>query len=213
MSDKVKRFRRFNRFYDFQGAPLAPKLRPLSERERTKADMEPMEANITLTLTQADRVFAKFGGAAKLHKALHAVGKPRTLTSLYYWNYGPEKGGSAGVIPAHAMNDVLLAARFDGVVLTPEELDPRPVTMKSNLFAQIDMTYLSEETRKKITRLSKHERRAFKRQFRSGIDQMKREERRRYNEERLKKKQEEEERMKQERELMDPVIEVEWDDV
>lgn len=75
--------------------------------------------------TQAERVFAKFGGARGLMRALHAVGRPYNPVSLYRWNYSKARRGSEGLIPTASMADVLAAARHEGVFLSADDLDPR----------------------------------------------------------------------------------------
>jgi hypothetical protein len=77
--------------------------------------------------TQAQRVIAKFGGIPALVRALGAAGKARDAANVYRWTYPKtKKGGTGGLIPSSAMADVLEAARLDGVLLTPEDIDPRP---------------------------------------------------------------------------------------
>ena len=77
--------------------------------------------------TQAERVFAKFGGATPLAHALGRlnVSRRRVVSAVYRWNLPVSKRGTGGVIPSSAMADVLAAARIEGIVLTAEDLDPR----------------------------------------------------------------------------------------
>lgn len=77
-------------------------------------------------LTQVYRIVAKFGGHVKLAEALAAVGRPKSKVTIYRWSHPRSKGGAGGVIPSSALNDIILAARHQGIVLTPEDLDPRP---------------------------------------------------------------------------------------
>lgn len=76
--------------------------------------------------TQASRIIAKFGGARRLASILASIGKPRDPSSIYKWAYPKEKDGTGGLIPTSAWPDIISAARYDGVVLTLEDLDPRP---------------------------------------------------------------------------------------
>jgi hypothetical protein len=76
--------------------------------------------------TQADRIFAKFGGVPALKKALDRVGGEacRSLSTLYRWNLPRKNGGSAGIVPSSAHMDIMRAARLEGVMLTPEDWAP-----------------------------------------------------------------------------------------
>ncbi len=79
--------------------------------------------------TQAERVIAKFGGPYKLSKAVAALGDPaKTLhpVSIYRWVYPKAKGGTGGLIPTASMPLVIEAARYDGIFLSVDDLDPRP---------------------------------------------------------------------------------------
>jgi hypothetical protein len=71
--------------------------------------------------TQAQRMFAKFGGARPLALALGLA--PSTV---YRWDYGPERGGSSGVIPTRALPKIAALARREGIFLTEQDYDPRP---------------------------------------------------------------------------------------
>lgn len=79
--------------------------------------------------SQAKRVFAKFGGVPSLHRALEALGAEhaRNIVTIYRWDYPRAAGGCDGVIPSLSMKSVLKAARYEGVLLTPDDLDPRPL--------------------------------------------------------------------------------------
>jgi hypothetical protein len=77
--------------------------------------------------TQAERVYAKFGGVRNLYKALQAAGRARHITSIYRWNHPREAGGTGGLVPSSAVPDLLVAARLEGVVLTHEDLYPGKV--------------------------------------------------------------------------------------
>lgn len=78
--------------------------------------------------TQADRVIARFGSPQGLKAAFETAGVPgRDLISIYRWRYPRSKGGTDGQIPNAAWDDIHRAARIEGIVLTAEDLDPRPV--------------------------------------------------------------------------------------
>ncbi len=75
--------------------------------------------------TQAERVIRKFGGARRLSAVLKEIGRPRNATSIYRWTYSRTIGGAGGLIPSSGLKDVLLAARHAGIILSPDDLDPR----------------------------------------------------------------------------------------
>lgn len=70
-------------------------------------------------MTQAERVIAKFGGAATLAKLIG-----RNPTSVYRWMYPKSVGGSDGLIPSSALRLVLDAARREGIFITSDDLYP-----------------------------------------------------------------------------------------
>jgi hypothetical protein len=74
--------------------------------------------------TQAERVFAKFGGVARLCHALEELGPEhrRGRVTIHKWNMPKEKGGTGGLIPSSALKSILLAAKAEGIVLTAEDL-------------------------------------------------------------------------------------------
>lgn len=80
----------------------------------------------TLTVTQAQRVFEKFGSAAALHRALKAIGKHRNIWTIESWGRPKDKAGTGGVIPSHNWPFILKAAHHAGVTLTETDMDPRP---------------------------------------------------------------------------------------
>lgn len=75
--------------------------------------------------TQARRVIDKFGSCAKLCAALKQIGRGRDISSIYRWTAPYHLGGTDGIIPTSAWPDVLAAARYAGIVITPEDFDPR----------------------------------------------------------------------------------------
>lgn len=81
--------------------------------------------------SQAQRIIDKFGGAKRLSEILSHVGKPRDFVTIYRWTYPKSVGGTDGLIPTAAWPDIFLAARFDGVVLSSEEMDPRPTPVRA----------------------------------------------------------------------------------
>lgn len=77
-------------------------------------------------VTQASRIIGKFGGARRLCAILKHLGPEHELSpsSIYRWDYPKSKGGTGGVIPTAAMKSVILAARLEGIFLTPEDFYP-----------------------------------------------------------------------------------------
>jgi hypothetical protein len=74
---------------------------------------------------QAARIIRKFGNAAKLARALDALGDPakrRDQSAINRWTYPKAKGGTGGVIPSSALPDVLAAARVQGILVTAADL-------------------------------------------------------------------------------------------
>jgi hypothetical protein len=78
-------------------------------------------------ITQASRVMALFGGARGLKRAFEAAGIKKAASSIYRWNYPREKGGCGGHVPTAAWPLIFSAARLEGILITPEDLDPRVV--------------------------------------------------------------------------------------
>lgn len=75
--------------------------------------------------TQAERIIQKFGGARRLSLILNTLGLKRNTASIYKWTYPRAKGGTGGFIPTSAWPDLLRAARFEGIVISSREMDPR----------------------------------------------------------------------------------------
>lgn len=75
---------------------------------------------------QAKKIIGKFGGARRLARILETIGKPRDPVNIYRWMYPKSRGGSDGIIPTAALPDVIAAARFEGIHISSEDLDPRP---------------------------------------------------------------------------------------
>jgi hypothetical protein len=76
--------------------------------------------------TQAEKIIGKFGGFKAIFTALEAAGHKTDLAAIYRWTYSKSQpGGTGGFIPSSAMQGVIVAARNEGIVLTPEDLDPR----------------------------------------------------------------------------------------
>jgi hypothetical protein len=94
-------------------------------------NLEIMESGVEeCALTQAQRVIAKFGGPRALARALKENGTPRDPATIYRWTYPSHTNGRGGIIPKNAWGDILAVARIQGVLLTAEDLDPRPTIVK-----------------------------------------------------------------------------------
>lgn len=75
--------------------------------------------------SQAQRIIDKFGNPYRLSAALKRAGITRNATAIYKWTYPRSKGGTDGLIPTKALNEILAAARLEGIMLTQDDLDPR----------------------------------------------------------------------------------------
>ncbi|TXG77606.1 hypothetical protein E6Q11_02435 [Candidatus Dojkabacteria bacterium] len=84
-------------------------------------------------ITQAERIIRKFGGAQRLAKLLELTGEPISAPTIYRWTYPRRDGGTNGLIPPDSLIKVLKAARFDGLLLTSQDLDPRPSVVKETV--------------------------------------------------------------------------------
>lgn len=80
--------------------------------------------------SQAQRVYAKFGGPAHLAIALRqahkagAVAKKYAPSTVYRWDYPKAKGGTGGIIPNGAWPDIHALAKRRGVFITTDDLFP-----------------------------------------------------------------------------------------
>lgn len=81
-------------------------------------------------MNQAERLIRRFGGAQRLVSILKAIGHPMRPSAIYKWTYPKEKGGTGGIIPTRAWPLLMLAARYEGVVITQDETDPRTFAPK-----------------------------------------------------------------------------------
>lgn len=86
----------------------------------------PTNQNAHYFQTQAERILLKFGGARRLAIVLKTMGRPRDPATIYKWTYPRERGGTGGIVPTKVWTDIIDAARFDGIVLTMDDMDPRP---------------------------------------------------------------------------------------
>ncbi|HRT83948.1 MAG TPA: hypothetical protein P5523_04855 [Bacteroidales bacterium] len=73
---------------------------------------------------QAEKLLHKFGGAGRLARIFKQLGIKKNRSSIHRWTY-PKPKGTGGFIPASNWPHILLAARYDGIILTHEDLDPR----------------------------------------------------------------------------------------
>lgn len=87
-------------------------------------------------LTQAERVAKRFGGIGALHRAICAHTGFVSRSAVYKWLADKERGGSGGRIPAQAIARVCSAALSEGILLTSEDLDPRPLVVALDRYAR-----------------------------------------------------------------------------
>lgn len=80
--------------------------------------------------SQAERVYAKFGGPARMAIALRElaarglVAKKYAPSTVYRWGYSKAAGGTGGVIPSSAWADIMVLAKRRGVLITTDDLFP-----------------------------------------------------------------------------------------
>jgi hypothetical protein len=80
---------------------------------------------------QAARIIDKFGGVLALQAALKEIGVSRSRTQIYRWTQPKWNYGTNGVIPSSVLQEILEAARLQGILITKEDLygtigDPPP---------------------------------------------------------------------------------------
>lgn len=91
-----------------------------------KTDETPKEENTRLH-SQAERIIKKFGTPRILGRILEEIGRKRNYATIYKWLYPKSKDGRGGLIPTSAWDDILAAARYEGIIITSEDMDPRPM--------------------------------------------------------------------------------------
>ena len=69
---------------------------------------------------QVERIVKKFGGVPQLAAAMS-----KHPSSIYKWFHPRKKGGTDGLVPTSAMQEVLDAALVNGVNLSSKDFDPR----------------------------------------------------------------------------------------
>lgn len=85
---------------------------------------------IEIIETQAFRLLEKFGGARNLVRALARVGKHRNPSTIYRWVYPRINGGTGGIVPSDMWPSIILAARLEGILITPQDMDVREITKR-----------------------------------------------------------------------------------
>lgn len=97
-------------------------LRPTSDLSR---DAQPLPS-------QAQRIIDKFGSPYYMSQAIQrATGRTISPSTIYRWTYAKSNGkdgrnqGTGGVIPNRALQELVLpTARLEGILLTPDDLNP-----------------------------------------------------------------------------------------
>lgn len=74
--------------------------------------------------SQAYRVVCKFGGPKKIQEALALLGHKIALTTIYGW-MNDARYTVNGLIPQFWLEDLIYVARFVGILLLEDDLDPR----------------------------------------------------------------------------------------
>lgn len=87
--------------------------------------------------TQAGRVFARFGGPHRLLELFRQFGCDLNPETIRRWNYPKSQAkGMGGYIPHKYWDLIFKIARFEGIVFSSEELDPRPYPVQKLKQAQ-----------------------------------------------------------------------------
>lgn len=76
---------------------------------------------------QAAKIITRFGGAYALSRALGGLQDTRAArhpSVIFRWTYPRSRGGTDGLIPNAAWPYVKQAARYVGIFLTQEEMQP-----------------------------------------------------------------------------------------
>lgn len=76
--------------------------------------------------TQALRVVSRFGTPYDLLRALQNINVKRDPANIYRWVWEPAESQGMGIIPKHALIEILRAARIEGIQFSYADLDPRP---------------------------------------------------------------------------------------
>lgn len=138
--------------HDAKNAKKSTKLRP--KRAYTIDSNE---------LSQAERVFKRFGSANDLTKALRRAGHSKHASSVYRWGYSKKEGGTDGRIPTAAWPAILAAARLEGIFLTAFEFDPTTKPVKDRVALELRPNHTQEEKEKAKLEQIKLDKRAHKR--------------------------------------------------
>lgn len=81
--------------------------------------------------TQAVRVASRFGNTPyDLLRALQNINVKRDPANVYRWVWEPAESQGMGIIPKHALIEILRAARYEGIQFSSSDLDPRPRLVK-----------------------------------------------------------------------------------
>lgn len=83
-------------------------------------------SNAPESLSQASRIIAKFGGVKRTADLLEL-----NRSTVYRWAYGRGKNdGLDGFIPVKQLQKILEVAHREGIIITGDDLDPRPAFLR-----------------------------------------------------------------------------------
>jgi len=85
----------------------------------------PFKAPRRPVTSQAQRLFEKFGGAARLAEAMIRHGNIKSRVTVYKWDYPKERGGTGGIIPTAQWPAIARIARIEGLHIPSTLIDPR----------------------------------------------------------------------------------------
>lgn len=96
------------------------------ERLKHQTDNLLRLSDAPIKLNQAERLIARFGSTSILHARLNEVGLKINIQAIYKWYWPKSRQGTGGLIPTRAWPYIIKAAILEGIVLGPEDFDPRP---------------------------------------------------------------------------------------
>ena len=88
-----------------------------TENQKSESGHEPAE----VVADQAGKIIKKLGGFRRTARLLGVA-----RSTVYRWTWPRSEGGTGGIIPPKMLPGLILAARRDGILLSPQDLYPEP---------------------------------------------------------------------------------------
>ena len=76
---------------------------------------------VEVVADQASKIIKKLGGYGRTSRLLGVA-----RSTVYRWTWPRSAGGTGGIIPPKMLPSLILAARRDGILLSPQDLYPEP---------------------------------------------------------------------------------------